>query len=159
MIVYLLRSKVTGKCYVGKTSQPFAARLRQHRTEARISRYQWPLYLAMRADGWGSFTSSILFESDSTEAIRQFECQAIQDYCAMEPLGYNQDGCSRGGPDTKPQRVSLGRPLGRQHRERIRESVQRYHAARKQQEAEQEQEQEAPAATDQQTQSVTRGGK
>ena len=133
MIVYLLRSKVTSRCYIGKTSQPLAARLRQHRTEARIARHDWPLYVAMREHGADSFVATILFTSDSDSAIREFECQAIQDYCAMEPLGYNQDGCSRGGADRKPERVSLGRPLGRQHRQRIRESVQRYHAEKKQQ--------------------------
>lgn len=126
MLVYLIRNLVNQRCYIGKTSHTLAFRWRQHKTEARIGRYDWPLYREMRQYGTEQFEIVVLREVRvmNRKQLAALEKKFIVEYQAMESDGgYNQDEHSRGGRDRKPKRRSVGVPLPPEHRERIRASV------------------------------------
>jgi group I intron endonuclease len=122
VIIYLLRNKVNGKCYVGKTTCTLQARWRQHKTEARIGRLNSPLYQDLRAHGPEAFEVSVLVEAQSQRRLNQLERKFIAAFKAVE-TGYNLACESFGGrPRRKPVRTfSCSLPLN--HREKIAESV------------------------------------
>lgn len=129
MIVYLIRNTANGKCYVGKTTRTLKARWRQHRTEARIGRYDWPLYRDMRLFQPHCFELEILGEAASQRRLSQMERKFIRIFHAVED-GYNQACASFGGSIRKPSRAERA-PLTKEHRKKISESVRRARAERK----------------------------
>jgi group I intron endonuclease len=129
MIVYLLRNKVNDKCYVGKTMKTLKVRRRQHRTEARIGRYDWPLYRDIRDFGAENFSVELLGKADSNRRISQMERNFIRQFNTVSD-GYNQACASFGGRIRKAA-CSERSPLSEEHRERIADSVRRYWKERK----------------------------
>ena len=130
MFVYLIRNLANGKCYIGKTSRSVAARWRQHKTEARIGRYNWPIYKDMREQGFESFEVTTLGACDNSRRLAQMERACIRAHNAVAE-GYNQSVASYGG------RIRLVRErrkvsLSDEHREKIAKSVARSWAERKQ---------------------------
>ncbi len=130
MIVYLLRNKLNGKCYVGKTTSTLKARWRQHRTEARIGRLDSPLYRDMRKAGADAFEVSILAEADCQRRLNQRERAFIKAFNACA-CGYNVTPASVGGRSRKPHRAVESKTLSSTHREKIAESVRLSWAQRK----------------------------
>lgn len=120
MIVYLLRNKQNGKCYVGKTTRTLKARWRQHKTEARIGRHDFPLYQDMRLYGTEVFEVEVLGEADCQRRLNSIERKFIRIFDAVEH-GYNKMLGSCGGRP-KLRRAACS-PLTQAHREKIAESV------------------------------------
>jgi len=129
MIVYLLRNKVNDKCYVGKTTRTLKARWRQHRTEARIGRYDWPLYRDIRDCGTEAFSVELLGKADCQRRLNQMERKFIRQFNSVAD-GYNQVCASFGGRIRKVSAIAKS-PLSQTHREKIAESVRRSWAQRK----------------------------
>ena len=129
MIVYLLRNKINDKCYVGKTTKTLKARWRQHKTEARIGRYDWPLYRDIVEFGAENFSVELLGKADSNRRLSQMERKFIRQFNAVAD-GYNHACASFGGRICKA-RCSERRPLASSHREKIADSVRRYWKERK----------------------------
>lgn len=122
MLIYCVRCLVNDRCYIGKTSRTLQFRWRQHKTEARIGRYDWPLYRDMRKYGVERFEITVLAEARSESQINRLEKKLMDEYRVCE-TGYNQTQKVCGGKDKKPERASRGVPLPREHRQRIAESV------------------------------------
>lgn len=129
MIVYLLRNKLNDKCYVGKTTRTLKSRWRQHKTEARIGRYDWPLYRDIRDYGAEAFSVELLGKASCQRRLNQMERKFIRQFNAVED-GYNQACASFGGRIRKVRAV-VNSPLSKTHREKIAESVRRSWAERK----------------------------
>ena len=129
MIVYLIRNTANGKCYVGKTTRSLAHRWSQHKCEARLARYDLPLYRDMRVFQLHCFQVEVLGTAARQRELNAMERKFIRIFDAVE-RGYNQAVCSWGGRTYKTRH----RP-GRKHSEatirKIRESVQRACAERK----------------------------
>ena len=121
VFVYLLRNKINGKCYVGKTTRTVKARWRQHRTEMRIGRYDWPLYRDMRAFGEDAFEIKVLGEADCQRRLNQMERSFIRKFNSVDS-GYNQHVSSFGGRIRRPPQPRLN-PLTESHRANIANSV------------------------------------
>ena len=124
MIVYLLRNKVNDKCYVGKTTKTLKARWRQHKTEARIGRYDWPLYREIRDFGDENFSVELLGKANSNRRLSQMERKFIRQFNTVAD-GYNHT-CSSFGGRIHKDRCSEKKPLTKAHREKIADSVRRY---------------------------------
>jgi group I intron endonuclease len=129
MIVYLLRNRQNGKCYVGKTTRTLKARWRQHRTEARIGRLISPLYEDMRAFGIDAFEVITLGEADCQRRLNQMERRFIREFNTVAE-GYNQATAAFGGRVRKVRAITSA-TLSPTHRAKIAESVRLYYSERK----------------------------
>lgn len=90
MIVYLIRHKESGKCYVGQTVSSFAQRMAQHRYQAFTEgRYKTAIASAIKHYGWGEFETSILEVCDSKDGMDAAEIAWIEKLNALAPNGYN----------------------------------------------------------------------
>jgi group I intron endonuclease len=96
VIVYLLRNKVNGFCYIGKTRVSLKARLRQHRTEMRIGRLDSLLYREMRHYGWEAFEAEVLGERASERDLNRLERRMIKLHNTTAN-GYNESEGANGG--------------------------------------------------------------
>lgn len=123
MIVYLLRNKLNDKCYVGKTTRTLKARWRQHRTEARIGRYDWPLYRDIRAHGAAAFEVELLGKADCQRRLSQMERKFIRQFNTVAD-GYNQ-ACASFGGRIRTARTAVNSPLSKAHRDKTAASVRR----------------------------------
>lgn len=123
MIVYLIRNTANGKCYVGKTTGSLAHRWSQHKCEARLGRYDLPLYRDMRVYQAHCFEVEVLGEATTQRRISQMERKFIRIFNAVES-GYNQAVCSWGGR-TRRTRGSVGRKLSDESIHKIKESNRR----------------------------------
>jgi hypothetical protein len=106
---------------VGKTTRTVEARWRQHRTEARIGRYDWPLYRDMRQFGFDVFEVVCLGEADCQRRLNQMERKFIREFNTVEN-GYNLMLGSAGGRP-KLRRARNSNHLPEHHRAKIAESV------------------------------------
>ncbi len=84
MIVYLIRNTANGKCYVGKTTGSLARRWSQHKCEARLGRYDLPLYRDMRVYQPHCFEVEVLGEASTQRRIAQMERKFIRIFDAVE---------------------------------------------------------------------------
>lgn len=119
MVIYLIRNKINGRCYIGKSSRSTQFRWRQHKTEARIGRLKKPLYDDMRKFGFDAFEIVTLAEVDSQTRLNRLEKKYIEEYQAVEE-GYNQLDRASGG---RPKRRVYPGPLPEEHRQKIAASV------------------------------------
>lgn len=95
MTLYLMTNIVTGKQYVGATTQSLAKRLGEHRAR---SHRNYPLYLAARTHGWDTFTVETIGTAETVEQLMQMEMDAIRKLGTRFPAGYNY---TDGGKGTK----------------------------------------------------------
>lgn len=120
MIVYLIRNTANGKCYVGKTTGTLARRWKQHRCEARLGRYNTPLYQAMRTYQLHCFETEVLGETYSQRALARVERKFIRIFDAVNN-GYNCDEISHGGR-TASTRGSSGRRMSEENKRKLAEA-------------------------------------
>ncbi len=129
MIVYLIRNTANGKCYVGKTTGSLARRWSQHKCEARLGRYDFPLYRDMRTFQSHCFEVEVLGEAPTQRRIAQMERKFIRIFDAVDH-GYNMMLGSCGGR-TRKTRGSIGRVRSKETIRKIQESNRRTWAERK----------------------------
>ena len=123
MFVYLIRNKINGKCYVGKTTRTVESRWRQHKTEMRICRHDSPLYNAMRECGVLAFDVEVLGQCASQRRLAQMERAFIRKYNSVTE-GYNQEVASYGGRIRRSvTRAQFSQHLSDTHRKKIAASV------------------------------------
>jgi len=95
MCIYLLRHKVTGKEYVGKTVASVRSRMRGHKARAK-SGATYPLSVAIREDGIEAFEVTILATASAHEDLWRLEQQHIASRGTLYPHGYNLTSGGRG---------------------------------------------------------------
>ena len=93
MIVYRAYNKITGKCYVGITTQTFVQRKMEHYSRALNSSRQHKFYLAIRKYGFDSFEWEIIDRATTLEELTEKEKCYIKQYNSYA-RGYN---CNEGG--------------------------------------------------------------
>ena len=101
--VYLIRNKLNGKGYVGKTIRELSSRYRQHITHAINGHSHSILYKAIRKYGIDNFSISILFESNDENELGIKEIEFIRQLNTMTHNGYNSTG---GGEGTSKKVIS-----------------------------------------------------
>jgi group I intron endonuclease len=105
-IIYLIRNLDNGKVYVGQTTQPMAARWKQHCSDAAFRR-SYPLHLAIRKYGRDRFELVILAECSGQDELNRRESELVVENRAGERgMGYNvRSGGDGGGPHSAETRM------------------------------------------------------
>lgn len=138
MIIYKITNKKNGKLYIGQSVRDLSIRWKEHLSEAKGSRYNFPLYRAIRKYGEDNFELDILQKCSSLEELNEFEEYWIKFY-KSNVIGYNAD---TGGLNSIPnehsrKKMSLsqskakkgnknpffGKKLSKEHRDKISESL------------------------------------
>ena len=84
-VVYKITCLPTGKSYVGKTTQKFSTRIKQHRDKSSYCRL---LSESIKDYGWDNFTVEILWEGDN-KLLGDIERKLIAEKNTLSPNGYN----------------------------------------------------------------------
>lgn len=94
-VVYLVTNTVTGKVYVGQTTQTLKRRWRGHIADARTRLKPPPLHLAILKYGENSFSIQCLEECGNRQALDEAERKWVNIYNSSDSnQGYN---CTKGG--------------------------------------------------------------
>ena len=126
--VYMIKNRMNGKCYIGKTSRGIDYRVEQHRAANSES---MSLHRAIRKYGWVNFEVILLYEGVDDREISFVERAMIAQYNTYGKNGYNQtvggDGTSGWKPsDETRQRMSEAAKIKiftEDHRRKIGESA------------------------------------
>lgn len=102
MIVYMLRSKSSGKSYVGQTKKTAEARFRIHVKNARAGSKQ-AICLAIVKYGQTDFEISVLQICQSQEELDAAEISWIAARQTIAPLGYNLAAGGYGSASMTPE--------------------------------------------------------
>lgn len=116
-IVYRITNKVTGKSYVGFTSQGLKKRFYQHTCSKK------PIGFAIRKYGKENFEISTLCVCETLESALKKEKSYILEYNTFGDDGYN---CSSGGEHRAPE-VSVKAYRTESFRKRMREQAIKQH--------------------------------
>ena len=124
-IIYLIKNKANGKCYVGQTTQKLKTRIAKHVNAANNGSTQL-IHKAMRKYGIDSFDITILENCDNKDLDR-LENKMIKTYRGMVPSGYNLKGGGHSSRYSKESRKKMslahkGIPLSEEHKRRISQS-------------------------------------
>lgn len=93
-LIYLLKNKVNGKCYIGQTIRSFKKRLHEHLDPNDGCT---ALVNAIKKYTFDSFETSILENDVDDELLDDLETKYIKKYDSLCPNGYNiQTGGSKG---------------------------------------------------------------
>jgi group I intron endonuclease len=88
-IIYLLRNRQNGKCYVGQTTQTLKRRVMAHKHYAFKRMSNLAIHAAIRKYGIESFEPSLLGEAGTFEELDAMESHYISVFNSMAPHGYN----------------------------------------------------------------------
>ena len=88
-IIYILENKINGKCYVGKTIQPFNKRLRRHLKDEQI------IDKSIRKYGMENFKITTM--NCFNEYLNWMEKEWIKEINSLNPNGYNLTKGGDGG--------------------------------------------------------------
>ena len=94
--VYLITNKVTGKQYVGQTTQGVSKRWADHQKSARNG-VGFPICRAVAKYGPDAFTVLVLDTADHQDDLDAKEIRWIADKGSLAPHGYNLRGGGSGG--------------------------------------------------------------
>lgn len=97
MFIYRLKSKTTGKSYIGSSKTEPYKRKSQHKTCALITQETSPICVAIRKYGWDDFEWSVLWEGDCTkDEMYEKEQRFIDQYDSFHN-GYNSTPNGKAG--------------------------------------------------------------
>lgn len=108
--VYAITNKVTGKIYVGQTTQGVAKRWLDHQKSAR-SGVDFPICRAVAKYGPDAFLVSVLETADSQGELDAKEIRWIADKDSLVPHGYNLRGGGSGGVHSTETKEKIRRAL------------------------------------------------
>lgn len=97
MLIYLIKNKLNGKSYIGKTTKNLKQRIKQHIILANSkSRKRYPIHKAIKKYGIESFDIEILLECSNEKELSENEVMFIKEYNTVKE-GYNCTYISSGG--------------------------------------------------------------
>lgn len=97
--VYKITNTVNGRLYIGKTIRTLEARWRQHRADS--TRYDYPLYRAMKKYGKDKFLIILLQECETLSDLNEKELEWAQRLNSFAPNGYNLTAGTGPGADSE----------------------------------------------------------
>ena len=131
--IYIIRSDLTEKVYVGATTKSLDARMAQHRYEA--NKRSSPLYDAMNRHGHENFRIELIRDApcESLQQLNAIEGAEIRARC-MNGLGFNTIIKGRSKEqyyrDERPNKIRYQTDYYERHREARLEYQYRYRQAR-----------------------------
>jgi len=99
MIIYLVKNKTNGKCYIGQTIGTLNRRINQHFNSNRQDYF----HKALRKYGRNSFEWSVLETTNDIETLNQLEKSYIAEYGTLTPNGYN---LATGGSNSRHNEIT-----------------------------------------------------
>jgi len=95
MIIYKATNKITGKIYVGQTTQPLEKRIKDHVKESK-SNIKRPFLLSIKKYGIDNFIFETIDSSSNLDELNDKEIYWIDIYNSVTPNGYNITGGGQG---------------------------------------------------------------
>lgn len=95
-IIYRITNLVSGKCYIGQTTQDGWKRWYAHRYEARKAKPRWPIHKAIAKHGSDSFIFEIVDRCSDRRTLDGRECFWIAREGSLSPRGYNATAGGKG---------------------------------------------------------------
>lgn len=89
MIVYKIKNKLNGKCYIGQSIRDLSVRLKYHKYQKNSCP---AIYRALNLYGLENFDISVLAVARSIEELNELEIKFIQQLNTLSPNGYNLSG-------------------------------------------------------------------
>lgn len=131
VIVYLIRNKVSGKCYVGQTRRTLQQRFNSHKKVVGRSNACKALSDAMARHGVDNFSIEVLHRCSSQEEMDRMEIQFIAKLKTFAPGGYNltlggggKSGYKHSAESVEKMAAShRGKPLTEEHKKKVSESL------------------------------------
>lgn len=131
MLVYLIRDRVNGKCYVGQTRRTLEQRFKAHVRVVGKSNACKALSDAMAKHGVENFTIELLCVCESQAALDQAEVRLIAEHGTFAPGGYNltRGGGGKSGYKHRPESIERtvaahrGKPLTEEHKRKVSMSL------------------------------------
>lgn len=126
MIIYKIKNKITGKLYIGQTSQPIEKRWSQHLSNGRRGS-RTAISKAIKAYGPDVFEISIICRCLTIEEMNRREKYCISVFKTLVPNGYNLDsgGSNKKMHDLTRKKLSMARlgkkigPFSQEHKQKI----------------------------------------
>jgi len=87
-LLYCITNKVTGKVYIGQTTQSIARRKAEHTNRCKAGKRDHKLYLSMRKHGIENFVFEVIARVASQEVLDKLEIEFIHQYNSYN-RGYN----------------------------------------------------------------------
>ncbi len=108
MIIYKSTNKITGKIYIGQTTQSLEKRIKGHIKESKIDKNR-PFLLSINKYGSDNFTFEIIDTANNIDELNDKEIYWIDFYNSVSPNGYNITGGGQGIKTIRTQ--ELGRRI------------------------------------------------
>jgi len=110
MLVYVIRNKVNGKCYVGQTVRSLEERWKAHCQDNRQRLTRMPIAAAIHKHGKENFEIEVLEECHSQVELNIAEVRWALELKAFWPTGYNLKAGGARGTTSKElrRRISEG---------------------------------------------------
>jgi group I intron endonuclease len=96
MIIYKITNKITGKCYIGQTTQALRERWWKHCNRCPSQSHRSYVYNAIQDYGQDNFTIEEIASATDLETLNLLEETLIKRYNTMSPNGYNLHPGGRG---------------------------------------------------------------
>jgi len=131
--IYLVRNKVNGKGYVGKTIRRFRDRKRMHERDAERG-IGFIFQRALRKYGFDAFEWKMVVEEDDEKELNELERLFIKRWNTKAPNGYNLtdggEGASGWNPSEETRRKIGVAHLGMKHTKEARAKIKAAHLCR-----------------------------
>ena len=88
-IIYIVRHTVSGRAYIGSTSETLKLRCDNHRRMAKSKGSTSKLHEAIREYGWGEFSVKTLATVHDISEADELERRYVKKYKTIFPSGYN----------------------------------------------------------------------
>lgn len=127
-VVYCIRSRISGREYIGQTIQKLSKRIAHHKWLSTLETTNSAITAAIHKYGWECFEADVICECESQEELDSMELLHIEKRGTISPHGYNlrAGGNGRGGcSDETRMRISRahrGRVLSEEHRRNLSEA-------------------------------------
>jgi len=111
MIIYKITNKITGKCYIGQTTQALSERWWQHCNRCPSQSHRSYVYNAIQDYGQDNFTIEEIASATDLETLNLLEETLIKRYNTMSPNGYNLHPGGRGKTCHEETKVKISKTM------------------------------------------------
>ncbi len=111
-LIYLIKNKINGKCYIGQTIRELKYRINEHLSESRTLRHNYIIHKAIKKYTWDNFTVEVLESDIPLENLNKREIYFTLKYDALIPNGYVMragEGKETIMSDETKQKISLSK--------------------------------------------------
>jgi group I intron endonuclease len=105
--VYLLTNTITGKQYVGQTTQRLFERIKNHRWHGKTAAPKTAIHRSIKKHGFENFTVDVLGHYDNQLELDAAELYFAEELGTFSPKGYNLFAGGGGGKASEETRLKI----------------------------------------------------